>query len=471
MKSTTSICLATLLIAAVPLGLLWKENASLRARIAAQSPIAPPPPDGELAESDRRGPIRVAKTDNLAAQESVTGETKWRSLLEDPDPVRRAGRFYAFVSNMTAESARAAAESLEDMRSRNALSDDEWRHFFLGWGGIDGMAALAYLDSVSENSAARWKNREAALAGWASRDVAGVQAWLANFIDNDAQACVANDFSAGIRSLGKNHFFAKDLIKAVCQSMSVTDPDAARDYLVAQTVAGHVKNAEAVDWIAGDWNDADAHGNAATLLARLPADESHQDLRAAILRQLVDEHRTKETVELVTRFQAELDPYAVASLASHVAGDDSGKAMAWLDSLDRVSPADKTIARANIVSSWAGSDPAAAGSWLLEARRRGEAAPEVTASYAMATVGMDPASAIAWAQTIPDEDLRHKTLLTMAQNRAAGSDTGALELLKAAGLTDRDIHEASLMPAVVDRRIPTTQARETITRFALVRPD
>jgi hypothetical protein len=154
-----------------------------------------------------------------------------------------------------------------------------------------------------------------------------------------------------------------------------------------------------------------------------------------------------------------------------VAGDDSGKAMAWLDSLDKVSPANKTIARANIVSSWVARDPAAAGSWLLEARRRGEAAPEITASYATATVGMDPAAAIAWAQTIPDEALRHQTLLTMAQNRAAGNDTEALELFKAAGLSDREIHEAGLLPAIVDRRIPSAQASGTITRFAMVRPD
>lgn len=438
MKSTTNICLATLLIAAVPLGLLWKENASLRARIAAQFPTESSPAAGELAKYDHRGVIRVAQTETPAAQNSVTGEIQWRSVLEDSDPVRRAGRFYAFVSNMTPESARAAAESLEDMRNRNALSDDEWRHFFLGWGGIDGMAALAYLDSVSENSSARWKNREAALTGWASRDVAGAQAWLK---DHVIRSC---------HTRKDEPHFAEDLIKAVCQSMSVTDLDAARDYLVAQTVAGHVTNAEAVDWIAGDWNDADAHGNAATLLARLPADESHQEIRSAILRHLVDEHGTKETVELVTRFQAELDPYAVASLASHVSGDDSGNAMAWLDSLDRVSPANKTIARANIVSSWAARDPAAAGSWLLEARRRGEAATEITTSYAVAAVGIDPASAIAWAQTIPDENMRHNTLLKMAENRASSSDHEALELLKAAGLTDLEIREAKLLPAVVD---------------------
>ena len=459
MKSTTNICLATLLIAAVPLGLLWKENASLRARIAAQSPVAPPPAAGELAESDHRSLIRVAQTEKLAAQKSVTGEIQWRSVLEDPDPVRRAGRFYTFVSNMTPESARAAAELLEDMRNRNVLSDDEWRHFFLGWGGVDGEAALEFLNSTTENSAARWRNREAALTGWASLDVAGAQAWLK---DHVTRSCHRRK---------DEPYFAEDLFKAVSDCMRVTNEDAARDYLVAQTVAGHVTNAEAVDWIAGDWNDADAHDNAATLLARLPADEALQEIRSAILRQLVDEHRTKETVELATRFQAELDPYAVASLASHVSGDDSGKAMAWLDSLDRVSPANKTIARANIVSSWAGSDPAAAGSWLLEARRRGEAAPEVTASYATATVGMDPAAAIAWAQTIPDEALRHQTLLTMAQNRAAGNDTEALELFKAAGLSDREIHEAGLLPAIVDRRIPSAQASGTKTRFAMVRPD
>jgi hypothetical protein len=58
----------------------------------------------------------------------------------------------------------------------------------------------------------------------------------------------------------------------------------------------------------------------------------------------------------------------------------------------------------------------------------------------------------------------------MADDRAH-SDTEALELFKAAGLTDREIHEAGLLPAVVDRRIPSVQASGTITRFAMVRPD
>jgi hypothetical protein len=241
-------------------------------------------------------------------------------------------------------------------------------------------------------------------------------------------------------------------------------------YLVAQTVAGHGTPAEAADWIAGDWNAADAHGNAETLLARLPADGSHQKIRTAILGQIVYEHRTNESVELATRFQAELGSGTVEYLASYLAGDDSRKAMAWVDCLDRVAPEIKTKARANVVSSWAANDPAAAGSWLLEARRRGEAAPEITASYAMTTVGIDPAAAIAWAPTIPDDALRYKTLLNMAENREASSDTEALELLKAAGLTDREINEANLLPAVVDRITPK-QAQGIITRFAMVRPD
>lgn len=454
MKTKSITFLVALLIAAVPMGLLWMENASLRAQIAAQSLTVSPPAAGELANSDRRKPIRVAMTQRQAAQKSVNGENQWRSVLEDPNPVGRAGRFYTFVSNMTPESALAAAESLQKMHNRNALSDDQWQHFFRAWGGVDGKAALDFLNASEDNSAVRWKNREAALTGWASLDLAGAQAWLANYA-----------------STGGYRFFAEDLFNAVSQYMGLTDPDAARDYLVAQTVAGHVTPVQAAEWIARDWNGVDAYGKAESLLAQLPADGSHRIIRTGLLCHLVDAYRSKESFDLIIRFQSELDSYDLKYLATRVAGDDSRKAMAWLDSLDEVAVENKTKARAEVVASWAASDPAAAGSWLLEARRRGEAAPEISASYAMATVGMDPAAAIAWAQTIPDEDLRHKTLLTMAQNRAAGRDTGALELLKAAGLTDRDIHEASLMPAVVDRRIPTAQARETITRFALVRPD
>ncbi|OYV03970.1 MAG: hypothetical protein CFE26_19380, partial [Verrucomicrobiales bacterium VVV1] len=198
MKARAITFLFTLLIAAVPLGLLWKENASLRAQIASQSLAAPPSAVGETAKSDRRGSFPVPRIDLLAAHKGEGGAINWSSILEDPDPVRRAGLFYTFVSNLTPESAQAAAESLEDMHSRNALSDDEWKHFFRAWGGVDGKAALDFLDATPENSAARWKNREAALTGWASRDLAGAQDWLANYVSTDRL------------TRGENPFFAED---------------------------------------------------------------------------------------------------------------------------------------------------------------------------------------------------------------------------------------------------------------------
>ena len=105
--------------------------------------------------------------------------------------------------------------------------------------------------------------------------------------------------------------------------MRVTYRDAARDYLVAQTLAGHVTPARGASWVVGDWKTADLHGTAATLLARLPADGSHQEFRTAILGHIAYQHRTNEAVELATRFQAELDSGAVECLACYLADDDS----------------------------------------------------------------------------------------------------------------------------------------------------
>ena len=148
MKTKTITFLVTLLIAAVPLGLLWKENASLRAQIAAQSLTAPSPAAGEPSESARHGSFFVPRSDKMAAHKSIIGAINWLSVLEDPDPVRRAENLHFFVSNMTPESAQDAAESLEEMRNRNALSDDEWKHFLRGWGGVYGKAALHFLEAT-----------------------------------------------------------------------------------------------------------------------------------------------------------------------------------------------------------------------------------------------------------------------------------------------------------------------------------
>jgi hypothetical protein len=98
MRARTITCIATLLIAALPLGLLWKENASLRAQIAAQSLTVAARAAGEPAKSDSRGSFRVPRTDQLAAHKSVTGAINWLSLLEDPDSVSRAGDFHFFAT-------------------------------------------------------------------------------------------------------------------------------------------------------------------------------------------------------------------------------------------------------------------------------------------------------------------------------------------------------------------------------------
>ncbi len=168
----------------MPLGLLCKENASLRAQIAAQSLTTPPAVAGEPANSDRRGSFRVPRTDQLTAHKGVTGAINWLHVLEDPVPVRRAGTFYTFVGNLTPENAQNAEESLIEMLRRNALSDDEWRHFLRGWGGVDGKAALDFLEAIPEKCVNRLSgDREDTLTGWASRDVASAQAWLADDIN------------------------------------------------------------------------------------------------------------------------------------------------------------------------------------------------------------------------------------------------------------------------------------------------
>lgn len=82
---------------------------------------------------------------------NVTPSTRGPSW---PRTKSRAGRFYTFVCNTNPERATATAESLKEIRNRNALSDDEWRHLFRGWGGVDGKAVLDSLRISSPQSAA-----------------------------------------------------------------------------------------------------------------------------------------------------------------------------------------------------------------------------------------------------------------------------------------------------------------------------
>jgi RNA polymerase sigma factor (sigma-70 family) len=438
-KTTTFI--ATLLLAVLPLGLLWRENSSLRETLAAangRSPSLPSHQPGTTAGS-RAGVSAPGLASGL--MQDTIAPIDWTQLTSDKDPVRRSNQFHHFLATLTPDAARNASAILTDLRNREKLTADEWKLFLRAWAGVDGNTAMAYVSSLPENSVTRsGGERESALAGWAGQDATAAQAWI-------SQELVAKQTPPG----GPHPYVMEELINAVSSGMRLNNPAAARNFLIAQAVAGNVNPARAAHWAVGDIND-DPPGTAASLIATLPSDGTHDEIRKALLGATLANRRTDESIALAVQYQEFLEPDSLKSVSSYVSNTGGTEAMTWLDSLDKVAPDKKGPARAQVITNWASTDPDAAGAWLSQTNRRADPAyAETAAAYAEAVVGYDPTAAIAWAKTLPEAKAQHATLIAMARSSQGRNDTEAVALLMAQGLTEEEIKQSQVLQLGDDR--------------------
>ncbi len=450
-KTTTFI--ATLLLAVLPLGLLWRENKALRETLAAASDRSPSLPTRQPGATT--GPRTGGSAPGLAngLMQDTIAPIDWTQLTSDKDPVRRSNQFHHFLATLTPDAARIASATLTELRNGNKLTADEWKLFLRAWAGVDGNTALAYLSSLPENSVARsGGEREAALAGWAGQDTAAAQAWI-------SQELAAMQTPSG----GPNPYVMEELINAVSGGMRLNNPAAARNYLIAQAVAGSVNPARAAHWAVGDIND-DPPGTAASLIATLPTDGSHDEIRKALLGATLVNRRTDESIALAVQYQEFLEPESLRSVSSYVSDTGATEAMTWLDSLEKVAPDKKGLARAQVITNWASTDPDAAGAWLSQTNRRTDPAyADTAAAYSQAVVGYDPTAAIAWAKTLPDAEAQHATLVAMARSSQGRKDTEAVALLMAQGLTDEDLKQSQVLNLGDDMITFSGRINDTVT--------
>ena len=166
--------------------------------------------DGDSGASDRSG--RAGNSADRSGSETQLSEAKLRALVENfnqgKGPVERRLAFAKILENLTSENAKLLREGLLHLPERS----DEWREFHYAWGSLAGK------DAVFSSRDSEEQDMSATLAGWASADPTAALAWINSLSEEernqntvkwgaifglaDTNAAAATDFAAARLAAG-----------------------------------------------------------------------------------------------------------------------------------------------------------------------------------------------------------------------------------------------------------------------------
>ncbi|MEN8693218.1 MAG: hypothetical protein ABF334_00255 [Akkermansiaceae bacterium] len=326
------------------------------------------------------------------------------------DPLERQKMLAALLENLTAENAKEAFLALRENQRGGPFGrggDESLRLLANAWGRVDGAGAIAALREMAEadDGGDRRGGRGGrgpgglggemmgALAGWATVDAAGATAYL-DTIEGDREKGMAG-FGV-LRGLLVN---GVDGAMSFVQNISATEDGGDRmQEMYMGMIAGEIleQGADAaMSWV-DTLSDPSLKSGA---LTRVTMELMGQD-REETAEWLLQYHDDEAAAGAVNRFAdswSREDPQAVFEWAEKLSGKT--KAEAYEEAME----------------TWAREDPSAAGEYLSNL----EASPErdsATEAYATRVSREDPVTAMEWAGTIRDAELKLETQLEVAQD-------------------------------------------------------
>lgn len=141
----------------------------------------------------------------------------------------------------------------------------------------------------------------------------------------------------------------------------------------------------------------------------------------------------------------------IPELAAQLAGSSPTEALRWLDTLgsgtgEAAGKTNQGFAR--VLSTWAEKDPVAAGTWL-QSQSGHPAYNDMAATYSSQLAATDGASALAWADSIPDEARRNAARDDAARAVLRSNDENGRAALAAAGYTEARVEELNRSKAAL----------------------
>jgi hypothetical protein len=442
---------AVALAAAIPLGMQWNANRNLRAELDrvqhAQTEVRNDQPSVPAAA----GPQGVQPVFPALTSPSFLSAVPhdWEQALSEADPVLRSRRIAQLLAMLTPDQAPQVAEVFQRADPSGARFSDEYRLFLRAWGSLDGPAAIAHLtgdDRPVNNShelqaaLADWagwltpdgrpnprlRELQSALAGWAAADLENARFWTEALPDGREKERLIGGLLDG---WSLNHFEGAAAYAESRPQTSARD-EFGRILLERSLAAGG--SAAARQWV-----------------ERIPDDELNRFYKQRAFDKVVRamlEHEPAAAAQWIEQYAGhsviEGKGKAVAEAATRLAREDPFDAMRWLGSLE-LPATQHADALSRIMSTWGGTDPGAAGSWLNQNPEHPNY--DVLADrYARAIAPQYPQPALAWAQSINEEKRRDGVSRAVSRVLFAELGDAAAPILMQAGIDPNRVERLSL---------------------------
>ncbi|MCH2064650.1 MAG: hypothetical protein MK194_13075 [Roseibacillus sp.] len=349
-------------------------------------------------------------------------------MRKENDPILRRKLFTELLENLTPENAKAAYLTLQSGRRGwgRGGGDDELRLMAHAWGRLDGPGAIKALTEMraEREGDGRGRGREgdrggsdlvSVLSGWASADGRAAADYVSGIEDEREQRMLAFGVVRGMMVNGVD-----EAMSYVASLPKSEDGDRAQSWYMS-TIASEMLE-EGLDsakaWV-GTINDPDLRAGA---LSRVAESAVREDLEGA--------------VEWVTQFAGEeAGRRAVNRVADEWAEDDPQAVLTWADSLP---DAAKAEAYGEAFEEWTRQDATAAGEYLtsMEASPARDSAVE---EFATTLSREEPATAIKWAETISNAEMRTDALTQVARSWYYRDRESATQWLETSGLPEESV--------------------------------
>lgn len=376
---------------------------------------------------------QISSADMKSAMEKLTKEN---------DPLKRAALFAALLEKLTPENAKDAFLALKDSRTgRRAAGgrggrggtarggNNEMGMLLNAWGRVDGEGAIAELTAQQEASAESGETGRrggggpggrggtsgdggaadfmSAITGWATTDVDAAATYIDSIDDERRSQMYTAGLLQGVMVNGAEE--AMQFISAMPEDNEMRGRYTAM--VATEMLEQGVDSARA--WADG-LSDPSLKSGA---LSTVASEYASQDLNAAVswVTDYAGEDYGSRAVTEVAETWAESDPRAVLEWAGNL--PESAQAGAIAEALDE----------------WTERDPMAASEYLRD-MPASEAKDNAIEGFATELAREDPTAAIAWAETIGDQELRLETLTEVAQSWYRRDQTEAANWLEASEL-------------------------------------
>ena len=285
------------------------------------------------------------------------------------------------------------------------------------WAETDGPAALKYAEEnlPAANPMARQMARMGVFSAWAQSDPEAAWAHLQRTRTEDSE-----EGAFGGRNMALSGLFssmaAKDPAQAFSRLASLDDPTERQMALngIAQSA----------------WDDS-SRARLMEHIATLPDEGERKEARAAILGQLAlmdPDQAVKMTADLPASERQE----AAQRVGTTLMMSDPERGATLL--LENTQPENKKQIYQQIVAQWVQADANKAGAWL-GAQPPSPDLDGARSLFATQVANRDPESAMAWAQTVTDEDQRASTIGQVYKSWNKKDEAAATAALEASGLS------------------------------------